>query len=432
VETASVTEPKKIRLALPPLHAGQKQFVLDQHRFVTAACGSKTGKTFGMSIWLTLRAWNMYQSVNWWCAPSYRQAKIAFSLIGSFLPPGRYRQSRTDLIYELLRSNGSVHSRIEFRSADHPEGLRGEGVNSAVVDEAGYWKRDSFISVMTTLTRTRGWLRVISTPKGKNWFWEEWLKGWDHENNPELADKYPEHVSYRLPTHTNPFIPPDAIAEFEKNMPADAYRQEILAEFLDDSAGVFKNIRKCAKAVLLPNPEFGRLYVLGIDWAKKEDYTVLTVMDRETRKVVYFERYKDVDWNLNIDRAFKLAKRWNDATIWMDSTGVGDVPFDQLRSVYAHVNGYVIGNNAAKVALIQKLQLAFERSTDEKQEITIPNDPTFRREFEMYGYEMSATGKFQFSAPEGYHDDFVISTALAYWGCAEQPFVYKARSIRGI
>jgi terminase large subunit-like protein len=386
-----------------------------------------------MAEWLTMRAWNMPQSLNWWVAPINRQAKIAYFLIGSFLPPGRYKANTTDLSYELLRKNGNVHSRIEFRSADNLGTIRGDGVNSVVCDEGSYWKHDSFVSVMTTLTRTRGFLRCISTPRGKNWFWQEWLKGWEKENDPERAAKYPEHISYRLPTHQNPFVPRASLLEFEANMPAQNFRQEILAEFLDDSAGVFLNITKCAKSVLQSGPtSMSHQYVIGIDWAKKQDFTVFTVMDRATRKVVAYERHNGVDWGVNIDLALRCAKRWNNATVWMDSTGLGDVPFDQMRMIYPHINGYNISGNAEKVALIQKLQLAFSRSNDENQEVWVPNDGIYKRELEMYGYEMSATGRFQFNAPDGYNDDCVISLALAYWGCAVEPFRYKARNVRGI
>jgi hypothetical protein len=40
-----------------------------------------------------------------------------------------------------------------------------------------------------------------------------------------------------------------------------------------------------------------------------------------------------------------------------------DVPFDSMKAVYPHVLGYGINTNAAKTALIQKTQLAFEQST---------------------------------------------------------------------
>lgn len=402
--------------------------VADHHGlYLTDHC-IVTHNTFGMCTWLLLRAWNRYQSTNWWAAPNYRQAKIAFHLMGTWIPKGKYRVSRTDLVYELLRSNGEVHSRIEFRSADNPDGLRGEGVHSAVCDEACFWRYESFVSVMTTLTRTEGWLRVISTPKGKNWFWEEWLKGWQHDQDPEKAAKHPEHCSYQLPTHSNPHIKRSVLETFQREMTADVYRQEILAEFLDDAASVFKNVRDCATAVLLSAPVFGDSYVVGIDWAKKEDFTVFVVMDRATKKVVYTERHNEMDWNLNIDRAIKLAKRWNDATIWMDSTGLGDVPYDAVRAVYPYVFGYSISTNDRKVQLIQKLQLAFER-----KDLAIPNDPIMRRELEMYGVELSATGKPLYSAPEGYHDDLVIGLALAYWGADETPTgTYRFTGRRGI
>jgi hypothetical protein len=53
---------RPIRLDLPPLHRRQAEFVNDPRRVVVASCGTKTGKTFGLSIWLLRNAWNNYQS----------------------------------------------------------------------------------------------------------------------------------------------------------------------------------------------------------------------------------------------------------------------------------------------------------------------------------------------------------------------------------
>jgi hypothetical protein len=443
-----VPSDKKVRLKLPSLHPGQAQFVLDPARIVVAACGSKTGKTFGMGIWLILQAWNNYQSLNWWTAPSYRQCDIAEKLILDLLPPersGRIRHRSSDRLIELLKSDGTVWSRIQFRSADDPGSLRGEGVHAAVVDEAAFWKHDSFVSVMTTLTRTRGKLRIISTPKGRNWFYDEWVKGWDED----LKLHNPEYSSHKLPTHANPTVPRESLEEFKKNMPEDVYRQEILAEFLDDSAGVFKYIESARVADWLERPVANVRYVIGVDWAKKEDYTVFMVMERDEdtdgrRNIVHIERHNGLDWNTNIDMAIKCAKRWNNAHMMMDSTGVGDVPFDQVASVYPYVKGYNIFNNAEKVRLIQSLQFAFEQKKIglPVRTIKFPNGDVnskatelsmlLRRELEQYGYTMSSQGKFIFSAPEGYHDDMVIALALANYEAQTEPLTYKASTRRGI
>lgn len=426
---AVAAKQRVVSLTLPSLHPQQREFVMDPHRIVVAACGTKTGKTFGLSIWMIMQAFNRYQSLNWWCAPTYRQAKIAYELIGTFLPKGRFQANRTDMSYVLVKGDGHPWSRIEFRSADNPESLRGEGVHAAVIDEAAYWGQPSFVSVWTTLTRTRGLLRIISTPKGRTWFYDEWAKGW----YPEQRETHPEYSSYQLPTWSNPHIPPQSIEEAKRNLPADVFRQEYAAEFLDESAGVFRNIRACQTAPWLIEPERGAMYVIGIDWAKLADYTVFTIADRIKKAIVHIERHNEMDWNLNIQRAVNLARRWNNAHILMDATGVGDVPLDSVKAVYPHCEGYVIGNNQAKVALIQKLQFALENS-----QISMPpasshrNAATLEHELQMYSYEMSSTGKFLYSAPEGYYDDCVISTALANWVLQAEPMVYRARQARGI
>jgi hypothetical protein len=423
------------------MHPRQAEFVNCPARIVVAACGTKTGKTFGMSMWLLKNAWNNYQSVNWWTAPTYRQAKIAFNLMGSIMPPDRAhrRASAGEMVYELLRDNGSVHSTIEFRSADNPESLRGEGVHACVIDEAGYWGYDSFVSVWTTLTRTRGKLRIISTPKGRNWFYDEWLKGWDGDDgqsgDADLRKKFPEFKSFKLPTHTNPLVPRQSIIEAKRTLPEDVFRQEYLAEFLDESAGVFRNIRACMTGQWLDSPKRGAHYIMGIDWAKKNDYTVFCFADRATREIVHIQRHNGVEWNSNINMAFKAAKEWNNAQIYMDSTGVGDVPFDELRSIYPHVHGYSISTNASKKALIEKMQFSLEKNLiilPKADSTKRPEPKILHKELSMYGYEVAKNGMLKYSAPEGYFDDCVIAACLANWPLNDAPLVYKAKSIRGI
>lgn len=430
---------KTIRLTLPALHPEQSEFVNDQHRVVVAACGSKTGKTFGLCIWLLRHAWNNRGTLNWWCAPTIRQATNAFNIIGRWLPKGRYHSNRQERIYWLLKDDGSVHSTIEFRSADRPESLRGDGVHAAVADEACYWNKQSYVSLWTTMTQTMGLLRVISTPKGKNWFYEEWLKGWDgdHMEGPDLKlrSEHPFIKSYRLPTWSNPFIKPEAIETLRKIFTINQFQQEIEARFLDDAAGAFKNLRECQRSRLLSKPIRGQRYILAVDWAKHEDYTTFVVVDETSKEVVHLERHNDVDWNINISRAIRCAKEWNQASMIVDSTGIGDVIFDQIKSAYPYLYGFNMGTNSGKVQLIQRLQLSFERT-----EILIPNPSEQTRgdfveaaeqllhELRMYAVDTSQFGRLIFSAPDGYHDDYVVALALANWLVNQEPFVYKASS----
>lgn len=82
-------------------------------------------------------------------------------------------------------------------------------------------------------------------------------------------------------------------------MSAAMFRQEYLAQFIKDANAVFKqdklSLCELDNLRLLP-PQVGHYYVLGVDLAKHKDYTVITVIDRRTKCVVYHERFNKIDW----------------------------------------------------------------------------------------------------------------------------------------
>jgi len=68
----------------------------------------------------------------------------------------------------------------------------------------------------------------------------------------------------------------------------------------------------------------------------------------------------------------------------------------------------------SKQALIDSLVLAIEGKT-----IAYPEIPQLLNELEIYEYEMTRAGNVRMNAPSGYHDDCVISLALAIWGLGQ-------------
>src|SRR5207302_1736063 len=64
-------------------------------------------------------------------------------------------------------ANGAV---LWFKSAEKPDNLYGEDVYAAVVDEASRVREEAWHAVRSTLTATRGPIRIIGNVKGrKNW-----------------------------------------------------------------------------------------------------------------------------------------------------------------------------------------------------------------------------------------------------------------------
>lgn len=368
---------------------------------------------------MILEAWNNKDSINFWVSPTYSQAKSAYATIKKMLPKEFYKEYKADLRIEILEPDGSVRSEISMKSGDNPDSLRGYAVNFVVMDEAARQPYESFVSIVTTLTQTMGRGMFISTPKGRGWFYDVYQRGELHR------DEYPEWWSLRLPTWLNPHVNEEAIRQMKNILPEDAFRQEVAAQFLLDSAGVFRGIKGCMKGVLEPYQK-GHSYCMGVDLARIRDYTVLTVMDMERRNVVAFERFNKIDWTVQYSRIIARAKEYN-ATVWIDSTGIGDPIVETIKASGVHVEPYKIGGSAAKQQLIEKLRVNIEN-----QRISYPDIPIQRRELENYEYQMTESGAIKYEAPDTLHDDCVISLALANWGADRQPWRYSSRSVRGI
>lgn len=153
----------------PRLYPKQRAAIFCRQRFAVIEASTKAGKTFGCIVWLLEQAWITGRPGRnyWWVAPSYSQAKIAFRRMKRGLTPGTFETNESDLTITLL--NGAV---IWCKTADNPDGLYGEDVYAAVVDEATRCKEPAWWAVRTTLTATRGPIRLIGNVKGrKNWVW---------------------------------------------------------------------------------------------------------------------------------------------------------------------------------------------------------------------------------------------------------------------
>lgn len=149
---------------------------------------------------------------------------------------------------------------------------------------------------------------------------------------------------------------------------------------------------------------------MGVDLAKTQDFTVLTVIDSVTREVVAKERFQDVSWKEQKIRIQALALKYNRALCIVDSTGLGDPIYEDLMNSGVSCEGYKFTNDT-KCKLIENLAIAIEQRL-----ITFPPDEDLLDELRSYEYTITDQGRIKYSAPEGKHDDCVISLGLAVWG----------------
>jgi len=269
-----------------------------------------------------------------------------------------------------------------------------------IVDEASRIKRDVWQSYLYgRLTSRQGKSVMISTPFGKNWFHQEWVR----------AKNAKDGASFRFTSLDGVSITKKEWERAKETLPEQVFKQEYQALFLEDAASVFRGVREIISDDCLKEPE-NHKYILGVDLGKHEDFTVLTVLDKYTHKVVHWERFKKIDWNLQKERIMATSKKYNNARIIIDSTGLGDPISDDLKHHGLIVDDFKISGKS-KSQLIDKLSIYIQQKA-----IQIPPNDILTDELESYGYQLSDSGNIKYSAPTGLHDDCVISLALAVWG----------------
>lgn len=132
-------------------------------RYSVIEASTKSGKTAGCIVWLFEQAMmGPPHSNHWWVAPVYRQALIAFRRMKRGLPKAIYSSHEGE-----NRITLSNNAHIWFLSAEKPDNLYGEDVFSAVMDEASRAREEAWYAVRSTLTATRGPVRIIGNVKGK-------------------------------------------------------------------------------------------------------------------------------------------------------------------------------------------------------------------------------------------------------------------------
>ena len=339
-----------------------------------------------------------------WFSPTYKMLlEIWREAVRTFAPITTRRSTQDHRIENLA---GGV---LEFWSLDNPDSARGRKYRRIIVDEAAMvpnlmdaWQ----YALRPTLVDYSGDAYFLSTPKGRNGFWQMWQWGQD----PLQA----EWASWQMPSSVNQRIPAGEFDAMRYTMPERVYRQEIEAQFLEDGLSVFRGIADAATAERQTGARPGSTYVAGLDWALSVDYTVLTIFDATAQAVAHIDRFNGVDYSLQRQRIKAACDRFGVMSVLAEENAMGKPNNDELRRMGLPVRDFTT-TNTSKAEIVEKLAAGFEQGN-----VKIINDQTLIAELQSFGAERLPGGMTRYSSPDGMHDDMVISLALA-WYAAVKP-----------
>jgi len=309
-------------------------------------------------------------------------------------------KNETDRSLEFVKGG-----RITSKTAWDADSLRGDSADLLILDEFSLMKADAWNEVGSPMLLDNDGDAIFTfTPQHKNHAYQMYVNA--------LGDMSGRWQAWHGTSFDNTFLSREALDDIVKDMTEDAYKQEIMAEFLSNEGAVFRNIAACMKAPnTTPEAHKGHRLVMGVDWGKKNDYTAMSVGCATCHYEVARDRSNQVDYAVQRKRLVTLANRWGVRTLIPESNSIGEPIIEQLRSD-TELRGVTIRSfettGASKPPLIESLGLALERA-----EFQFQADAIWQSELESYEATYNRqTNRPSYNAPEGCHDDTVMARAL--------------------
>lgn len=332
-----------------------------------------------------------------WFAPTYKDMLEVWRAMVETMRPIASRISASD--FRIETTAGGV---LEFWSMDNGRAGRSRKYKRVILDECAFVSNllDTWnAAIRPTLADYRGDAYFLSTPKGRNGFWQLFVNGGERA----------EWRAWQMPSSVNPFLAISELDALREELPERKYLQEIEAQFLEDGAGIIRFVDKAILLDMPAEPEDGSTYVAGLDWALTTDRTVLTVVDATKGMVVEVDAFNGIDYRLQRERIAAMCRRWNVSLLMAEANAMGKPNNDQLRYDHGLPVRDFTTTNATKADIIESLASAFEN-----RRILIPNDPALRLELEALEATRTKDGMTRYAAPDGMHDDRVMSLAMAW------------------
>lgn len=209
--------------------------------------------------------------------------------------------------------------------------VRGQDAHAIFLDEMDYLSPEDFDALLAILASHPDCLLwASSTPTGARSQFFDW------SIRKDLGFKEQWYISSESPSWT---IETEEL--FKDKYSESAYAREFLAEFGDETAGVFKNsdINLSLHPYTYQSCSYSAncRYIAGVDWNENAGvHIVIIEIGLKDRKYYYKVVYKDIiprqefTQTTAVQAIIKLDSKWNLDYIYMDA-GFGNVQYEMLK-----------------------------------------------------------------------------------------------------
>lgn len=372
----------------------------DEFKFLTVVMSRQSGKTVLMMVlcieWLCQKG----NTIAYICRNFTLAKKLFRELVKLFPKELTFSSNGTDFFIQSI-----FGSTLNFYSSEQGSSLRGQTFTHMVCDEFAFHKQEQpdgthlWNDILSPTLKARGKKCIfVSTPLGKNIFYEMYLRG--------LSIDFPQYASIKKTIYNDGFITPEQIEEIRKSVPDATFRQEYLCEWMDDGVSFFQGFSDCFD--IKKSTKANKCWV-GVDCsANGKDATVASRVN-ELGEIDVFEAKGTLD--MKYRQIAEWLNEWQPQAVYIEVNGLGAPMYNEIRKLVRRKNilREWTTTNTTKEDIVSNLAVAIAN----RQVHFLEDDEQTYNELANFVVTVSKTRKLTFAARGTFHDDRVMATAIA-------------------
>lgn len=415
------------------------------YRVVTVAVGRQVGKSTAVSFLFLDEPGRMtgyYYGA--YMAQGHPQAREMYGKCLEAYESGKIvrasRDNGQDRWIELIPFNENKGAKIYFWSGDEEahKGAQGKSLHRGVPDEASHLPEAAYKATMVPMfNATKGRALILGSPYpdgvGFEWFEKIWRKG-----DPSNPDRDPAYLSFNAPSESNPYSDPWVIKAGRAEQPNREYEMCLYdGLFAKNTGAVFsnldnvftlKNFKESGNLWVSAAYDPRKKYVAGLDFGAKKDYSVLSIFTNEEHpRQVLLLRARG-DYLPQLQEIDKQLAAYGKPIVYVEGRESGAMISEMMRVKYGdacRVVKWGRGGQYDKESSVVRGQDFFQQAAWSLMDIKWQRDE-FRLFSRIQRDKNDPSRGFNYSAPNGCHDDSVAANLYATYGL---PLVHNTKLV---
>lgn len=293
------------------LFTHQKAILNCNSKYKLTRCGRQVGKTLCMAVDMLFNSMTNAHTRLLYVAPYLTQVKVLYEK--TLMPlivdvpdiANAIAKKPSHPYYQAIFKNGTEIAAMTAgtRSGQKGASIRGTSADKLYLDEVDFMGREAIAAIMAVMfARPDSKVWISSTPIGKREEFYHWAT--DPKSNFMCKDCIaaarmgsPFHYS----SHISPLFTQEADDFYRRSMPMEQYAHEVLAEWGEESQGVFRHsdidfclsvsrrdviidpVNNISKQISYNydelTPSTKCIYILGVDWNKETTGVQLCIIE---------------------------------------------------------------------------------------------------------------------------------------------------------